>query len=376
MTGLAGRAWDSWNRIFDEPGSLRAAAILRMLLGPVVLIHLMPFFNEMAAGHYYGDTFHLPWFHWLPPPTRELYYLLLCTCGVSAVSLCVGFQTRASAIYTWAFVTYNFFLSQTHFKHNRAFLVINLTCLMLVPCGHLLSLDARAARRRGRPLPDQAVLWPLYLLRFEAVSTYAASGTSKLLNPDWWDGLVMFDRVRRFRHALDASVAPQWFIDLITTREFYFVFAKVAVLTELFIAVGLVLRPTRYAAVWVAFMFHFSIGVGLHVQVFSYLAISALLIWAVPRTRDRKLLVNTSGVGGRFLLWCGSRLDWLGRFECSVAGPGQGTSLVDRDGRRLTGASAARVALSRCPLLFVPVAPFQLPGLRLLWDRVLRRAFP
>lgn len=371
------RALDLWNGWFDEPRSLRAVALLRILVGPIVLVHLWPFLRDALDGHYYADAFYQPWMPWLPEAPRGLYLALLGLCVLSAITLSLGLWSRPSALYTWAFVAYNLFLSQTHFHHNRAFLVINLTCLMLLPCGRLLSLDAWLARRRGQALSSLAPLWPMYLLRFEVVSVYAASGGSKLLNADWWSGLVTFDRVLRFRHKLEASVAPDWFVELITTRGFHEVFGKVAIFTELCMAAGLLHPRTRYAAVWVAIIFHVSIGIGLSVQIFSYLAISALLIWSTPSTRDRVLSVDRSRPGGRMMAMCARRLDWLARFELREHGPEVDAAvlLTQRDGQRLRGAAAARVAMSRCPLLFLPCGPLNLPGVRALWDRATAARF-
>jgi hypothetical protein len=305
------------------------------------------------------------------------------------VTLSLGLFTRASAIYTVAFVGYNLFLSETHFRHNRAYLFINLAFLALIPCGRLLSLDALRARRRGQPRDELASLWPMYLLRFEAVSIYMASGSSKLINPDWWSGLVTYSRVHRFRGMLEASIAPDWLVALVTDRGFHHGFGKVAILTELLIAATLVFPATRRAGIWVAIVFHLGIGIGLQVEVFSYLAVAATLIWATPRTRDRVLIFDERRPGGRLLAFCARRLDWLARLQLR---PHRGTgepagasgrasdsapivTLIDRDGRTLTGAPAARLALSRCPLLFVAIAPFNLPGARVLWDRALRSAF-
>lgn len=87
----------------------------------------------------------------------------------------------------------------------------------------------------------------------------------------------------RFLPLLQASIAPQWLIDLVTQQGFHAAFAKIAIGTEIGIALGLLWRRTRYAAIWVALMFHIVIGVALAVEVFSCLAMSALLVWATPR---------------------------------------------------------------------------------------------
>jgi len=66
------------------------------------------------------------------------------------------------------------------------------------------------------------------------------------------------------------------------------------------------------------------------------------------------------------------RLAWLARFERAPARPGApAVVLIERDGSELHGAAAARVVLSRLPLLFPLFGPLNLPGLRPLWDRVL-----
>jgi hypothetical protein len=279
----------------------------------------------------------------MPQAPKGVYFALLGLCVLTGLTLSLGLYTRLSAGYTFAFVAYNLFLSQTHFHHNRAYLVINLGFLALIPCGRQLSLDAVIARHRGRPLAETASLWPMYLLRFEAVSVYAASGTSKLLNADWWGGLVTFDRVQRFSYKLEASIAPHWLVELLSLRELHYAFAKLAVATELFIAAGLLWPRTRHAAIWVAIVFHIAIGIGLEVQVFSYLAIAALSIWATPRTCDRTLRIDPTRLDGKLVGSCVRWLDWLSRFRVeTTTGPGSGLSVTDRDGRELAGAAAAR----------------------------------
>ena len=346
-----------WNGIFEDEGSVRAVCLLRILLGPVVLVHLQPFFADMRAGRYYGDAFYSPWFSWYPEAPRDLYFALLWAAAIAAVLMMLGILTRAITAATFLLCAYNFFLSETHFRHNRAFLLIILAGVALLPSGKVLSLDALWRRQRD----DIARLWPLYLLRFEHVSTYFASGLSKLIDPDWWGGTVTWDRVLRFRDALDRSIAPDWLKDLVTRQDFHWVFAKVNILTELFLLVALWLRPTRLLAIWVAIVFHLMIEISARVQVFSLLAIAAQLIWVTPSTRDRLIQLDRSRRGARVLGAVVRGLDWLARFRVEDLPPGAACAivLVDRDGRRHTGGVAARLVLSRLPLAFFPCAPLR-----------------
>ena len=338
--------------------SMRALALLRVLVGPVVLLHLRPFLADAAAGRIYRDTFHEPYAAWYPELPRGLYVALLWVGAAAAVAMTVGFATRVATATTAGVVAYNLFLSTTHVHNNRAYLAIVLVGLAVAPCGRELSVDAWLRRRRGLPpLALTAPAWPLLLLRFEASVVYGASGLSKLVDPDWFGGTVTWHRTVRVRDELVASPLPGWAIDVLADRSFHTYAAKVIVLTEIFLAFGLWWRATRDAAVWVAVCFHVTIELTARVEVFSYLAIAALVIWAVPATRDRVLIVDPRRPGHRLLAALVRRLDWLARFRVEDGPHGDPVTVVDRGGRVLTGAAAAARALSRLPLTAWPALP-------------------
>ena len=364
------RATARFDELLGRPVSMRSLALLRVLAGPVVLLHLRPFLSDAVDGRIYRDAFYEPYAAWYPELPRAVYVGLLWLAALAAVAMALGILTRPATATTFAIVAYNLFLSTTHFHNNRAYLVIVLAVLAVAPCGRELSLDAWLRRRRGRPPLDlRAPAWPLWLLRFECAVVYAASGTSKLLDPDWFGGTVPWQRAVEARGQLEAGPLPGWAVSLLTDRDVYTVAAKVIVLTELFIAVGLWWRGTRYAAVWVAVAFHVSIQASASVQVFSLLGVAVLVIWAVPSTRDRVLLIDPSDARRR--RWCAvlRRLDWLARFRIEPAPPGSRPAIVDRDGTAVHGAPALALALSRLPL----TAWFALPALLLPSVRRARR---
>jgi hypothetical protein len=351
--------------------SMRALALLRVLIGPIVLLHLRPFLSDALDGRIYRDAFYEPYAAWYPELPRAVYVGLLLLAAVAALAMSLGFLTRLATATTFAIVAYNLFLSTTHFHNNRAYLVIVLGLLAVAPCGRELSVDAWIRRRRGRPALDaSAPAWPLWLLRFECAAIYGASGLSKLLDPDWFGGTVPWQRVVQARDQLDAWPLPDWVVSVLTDRGFHTGAAKMVVLTELFIAVGLWSRRTRYAAVWVALVFHVAIEVSAAVQVFSYLGIAVLVIWAVPSTRDRVLRIDSTAGGQRRWSAVVRGLDWLARFRIEPAPPGSRLEVVDRDGTPIRGAPAVALALSRLPL----TAWFALPALLLPAVRRARRA--
>lgn len=340
----------SFDAIFDQPGSLRALALLRIVLGPVVILHLAPFLADSLRGTTYLDKFHTPWFSFLPEVPGGVQSVLIWVGAAAAVALALGWHTRFVAPITLACVAGNFFLSQTHFRHNRAFLLFLLAAVALAQSGRVLSLDAR---RRGAPsTDDRATIWPLWLLRALVSSVYFASGFSKLIDPDWSGGLVLWDRAVRhqglMRDQLPAGPLTDFAVDVVTTRWVHTVTSPIAVAMEIFIAFGLWSARTRLAAIWVAVFFHLSIEISAAVEVFSLAAVAALVIWAVPVTRDRVVTVGD----GRWI----RRLDWLARFEIRES-PGAPLTVVDRDGRVHDGPAARDLVRSRLPLTFVVLGP-------------------
>ena len=185
------------------------------------------------------------------------------------------------------------------------------------------------------------------------------------MDPDWFGGTVTWQRVVRARDDLEAWPLPDWAVNLLTDRTFHTGAAKAIVLTELFIAVGLWLRRTRYAAVWVAVVFHVMIEASASVQVFSVLGIAVLLVWATPSTRDRVIRIDPRNSTHRRLRTVVSALDWLARFRVETAPPRSALEVVDRDGTRLRGASATRMVFSRLPLTaWFALPTLLLPGVR------------
>lgn len=359
---------DRFDALLGREVSMRGLALLRVLTGPAVLLHLRPYLSDSLDGHTYRDAFHHPYAAWYPELPEAAYITLIWLAAVAAVAMSVGFLTRLATATTFTIVAYNVFLSTTHFHNNRAYLLIVLGVLALAPTGRELSVDAWLRRRQNRPARKRsAPAWPLWLLRFECSAIYAASGISKLVDPDWFGGTVTWQRVVRARDELAAL--PDWAVSLLTSRSFHTGAAKFIVLTELFIAVALWSRRTRYAAVWVAVVFHVSIEASASVQVFSFLAIAVLVVWAVPSTRDRVLRVDPTDENQRRLAALVRGLDWLARFRVEPASPGSRLEVVDRDRTAIGGGPAVALALSRLPL----TAWFALPTLLLPPVRRARR---
>jgi uncharacterized membrane protein YphA (DoxX/SURF4 family) len=333
-------------------GSLRAMALMRLLFGLIVIRHLWP---DLRAPVVLVERFHVPWWSWLPVPSPELYRGLVWLGVLAGVAMVLGLAPRLATRTAFAVVTYLVLVDMTSFAHNRGFLVWMLFGLSLLPTGGAFSLSRTEQRLAVGPL------WPVLLLRIVVSTVYLTSGLTKLLNPDWRSGLVLWDRVVRHEHLIPFD---GWVHDVLTARLFHQLLSPSAIAVELFVGAGLWFARTRLIAIWVALAFHVSIELTASVQTFSYSAIAALLLWVTPRDGDRVLTATPAS--SRLV----RRLDWLRRFavERQPVASGEPMRLVDRDGVERHGRDAHLTALSRLPLLFPVVAP------ALAWYRLRRRS--
>jgi hypothetical protein len=330
------RAWDAW---LDEPIDPRSLVVLRLAIGPLVLLHLLPFLERAAAGVIYRDRFWLPYADWYPHLPRGLYVALLWATAAAGFLVSLGLVTRLAAWACAGGVAYNLFLSQTHFHHNRAFLLILLVGVAapggcrascdrccgrrLLSCGGDAASPRRAAPRDRPRLPG---LGPLQAPRPGLVGRHGdpAPRRRRSRPPR---GPARSDRRSPARPGFHAWAA------------------KAVVLTEAFIGAGLLWRRTRLAAVWVAIPFHIAIEATAAVQVFSWAALAALVVWVTPQSHDRAVALPR--------LWqvrVVRGLDWTGRFAVSQH---DGVATVtDRDGTARRGARAWRWVATRLPLTF------------------------
>ncbi len=346
-------------RFFDAQGSVRALALLRIAVGLITIYHLSYFFQLATPERYFAHGFYVPFFESWPVLSLDDHRSFLVVAVLSAGLMTLGVFTRVSTALTFALVTFNIMSNQIFFHHNRAFLMTHLFCLSLIPCGRVLSVDALVMKRRGAPLPDRFALWRLYLFRALACTPYLASGISKLIDPDWWSGLVMQRRVLIHGHQAVRHGVPQGIIDALASDAFSGVWWKVVVLTEIFIGIGYWFKPTRLMAAFMALGFHFFIEVTSVVGVFSYLGVAAILVWVTPATRDRALIVNTQTARGKRAKSWARAFDWLARFQVEERHDGEDVTLRDRDGTEHVGARAMHMLATRLPLLFPLAAPLR-----------------
>ena len=214
------------------------------------------------------------------------HVLVYVRTGLSLLLL-LGVRARVTAALL-ALVSYLLFAADRYrYYHHLHLLYVALFWLALAPIGDSMTLARGFSRLKARfwrgseptapasmPRP-MSPLWPLQLLRAQALSVYVAAAVSKL------DASFLRGDALRELEAAWVLKGAVWE----TAREAlgYAGVATFSAGAELVIALGLAVRPTRRVSVLLAWTFH--AGISLCMPVYSFGAQMAVLVFAFwPKT--------------------------------------------------------------------------------------------
>jgi hypothetical protein len=297
-------------------------------------------------------------------PSKEVFAALAAGQALLALLVISGRGARAALLASAVIGIYLLLCDRLAYHNNRYALLLFSFLLAFAPC------DAAFVWGRRRSTGEEP-LWAQKLCQLQLAIIYLASGGSKLLDPDWRGGLVIGDRlVSSIQMAMQKGVPEElmhWLADPIVASGL----SKMAIASELFLAVGLFWPRTRFFALWWGTMFHLTIEVTSKVELFGWLTLTMYALFAVPKTRERILVYDREQFIGRLVFRVVGWLDWLARFDRRAAeGPdafgsrrvgSRAFAVIDRDGSSATGLLAVARIARAVPLLF----PVSLPLLAL-----------
>jgi vitamin K-dependent gamma-carboxylase-like protein len=338
----------------DEVGDTHALGAARVALGVLLFANALRAARELKLG-YFGDVFHWPVLPEAFVPERSVYALLVMTQVLLSAFVVAGSKARGALFASAVIGVYVLLCDRLAFHNNRAALFFYSFLLSFSPCDRAFSVAPTLGTINGP-------LWAARLAQFQLSFIYVASGGSKLLDDDWRSGRVLFERFVLFGSNAVASGVPDRVVRWVTQPDAASALAKIAIATELALAVGLWSRRTRTLALWWGVWFHLAIEISSQVEGFTWLTLSMYALFATPDLRARRVYYDPyrwrSRVVARGVMW----LDWLGRFEVKPWAPdnlrsGHSMVVIRRDGTLATGLGAVAM-LTRCiPVLFPLWAP-------------------
>ena len=350
---------DRLTRFADEIADAYVLGPVRVVVGALFAYHALGAAEELATLGYFGEMYHRSMLPDVLVPSHRLYALLLAARVCLAVMIVLGVWARPALALSAMAGMWMLLCDRNQFHHNRYSLFLYGFLLALTPCDR-----SWRATEPAVPEPRTGPFWAVRLVQLQVSIVYLASGGSKLLDPDWRNGLVLADRVARHVGQAVAAGVPRGVVDALTRPDVASGVAKLAITTEIVLCVGLWLRPTRVIALWWGVWFHVVIQATSKVETFTILTLAIYGVFATPDYRARKLRYDPSRPWGKVARALVPLLDWLGRFEVVPWEPddrkGHSIVVIRRDGGVATGIRALAM-LARClPLLFPLWAPLAL----------------
>ena len=349
---------ESIRRWLQETGDAYLLGLVRMCVGALLFWHALEAARELETLGYFGDHFHIPFLPEALVPSRGVYTGIVAARLLCAVLITVGSFPRTALAASALAGLYLLLCDRIGYHHNRYALDCYAFLLAFSPCGRALALVGPPST----PASRTGLLWAGRLAQLQVSLVYLASGGSKLLDPDWRAGIVIADRFVRYgAQALERGV-PAWLVSLLSLPASTSALSKVAIATELFLALGLWTRRTRIFALWWGVMFHLTIELTSQVETFTWLTLTMYALFATPDVAGRRLFFDPSRKKGIVLARLVAMLDWLARFEIRPWEPdalkkGHVIVVVRRDGSRATGIRALAMVARCVPLLFPLWAP-------------------
>jgi hypothetical protein len=348
-------------RALQETGDTYLLGLVRVCLGGLFFWHALEAARELELVGYFGDHFHMPFLPESLVPGRTAYTALVILRLLLAVLVVVGSFPRGALLASAVAGLYALLCDRIGFHHNRYALCVFGLLVAIAPCDRALVLVGASSTPSSR----MGLLWASSLARLQVSILYVASGGSKLLDPDWRGGLVIGDRLARYGGTAVARGVPAQVVALVSQPEWASAIAKVAIATELLLAVGLWAKRARVFALWWGVLFHLAIQITSQVETFTWLMLVMYALFATPDVHARRLFFDPSRAKGVFVARAVGILDWLARFEVRPWEPdalrgGHTIVVVRRDGSRATGIRALAMVARCVPLLFPLWGPLAL----------------
>ncbi len=338
----------------DELGDATVLGRVRLSLGLLMFVSALQAVRALQGNEDRADLFRWPLWPDALVAVPPVLAAIVAAQVVLAMLVVSGQRSRGALLASGLLSLDVMGCDRLQFHHNRYALALYAILMSLSPCDRSVHL--------GPPVPRVGPLWAARLAGLQVSLVYLASGGSKLLDLDWRSGAVLLERLRLYGAQAVAAGVPPRIMDFLARPESTSGLAKLAIATEILLAVGLWIPSTRVMALWWGVGFHVVIEATARVEGFSWLTLTMYGVFVTPDVAARRFFYDPSRRKGRWLARGVVLLDWLSRFEVKAWEPdavkrGHSVVVVRRDGTLATGLGAVAMVARCTPLLFPLWAP-------------------
>jgi len=262
--------------IFGEVGDVQRLGLVRLMLGFFLFRQALHDVEHASVWGYFGTRFHVPIVPDALVPTPLGWATLEAAMLTMGALVVVGIAARPSLFLSGIAGIYLLLCDRMRYHHHIYTLYLMALLVAFMPCDRSWARGRRFAPDEERIGP----LWAMRLLQLQLTLIYVASGGSKLFDAEWRSGAVLADRLVRYGSSAIARGVPHAIVDFLRSPLGGSLMAKGAICTELGLAVALWHPRTRRLAAWAGILFHVTIDLTTGVDIFSWLSILILYLFA------------------------------------------------------------------------------------------------
>ena len=256
-------------------------AVFRIFFGLMMLLSIIRFWAYgWIEKLYLEPAFHFSYFgfEWVKPLGLWTYVLFLI-CGVSALTVALGYKYRLSMVVFFLSFTYIELMDKTTYLNHYYFISILSFLMLFLPAGAYYSVDAwKDASKRYQYVPR----WTVDSLKLLLGIVYVYAGLAKL-NSDWL----------LYAMPLKIWLPSKFDIPLLGSlmgREWvHYAFSWIGAAYDLCIPFLLLYKPTRWFAFALVVVFHALTRILFPIGMFPYIMIVGTLIFFEPSVHQRIL---------------------------------------------------------------------------------------
>lgn len=263
------------HQILNKPSDPLPVVLFRVVFGIIMTIEMIsywniPFIDELILKPKIHFRFQL--LDIVPVGSVVLLKVTLLVATISSVLIAAGRFYKVASILLFVTYTYLFLLDETYYN-NHIYMIVNV-CLLMIFIGANTGVKTR---KEGKAIVTQSTVpfWHILILRFLLFVVYFYGGIAKL-NADWMSGATTTEWLRSFGGVL-------------ATKEAALFFAIAGMLFDLIIGFLLFMPKTRYAGIFLVFMFNTSNAIMFKdISIFPYLMIGAMVLFLDPEWVRKK----------------------------------------------------------------------------------------
>lgn len=260
------------SRYLSQKKHASPLATFRIAFGILMVISMIRFwYNGWIEKLYILPDFHFKYcgFSWISVPDSPWIYGLFLICGLSALSVAVGFKYRWSIIIFFLSFTYIELMDKTTYLNHYYFVSVLSFMMIWLPMARYFSVDARKDKSYAKTFVPS---WTVDAIKVLLALVYIYAGAAKL-NHDWM--LRAMPLTIWLPTKVDIPVIGYF----MNEKWMHYLFSWSGAIYDLLIPFLLLYRRTRIFAFVMVLVFHILTRILFPIGMFPYIMILATLIF-------------------------------------------------------------------------------------------------